>query len=58
MLITIIAWIVLITSGLVWFCSFINIYTRKTTGGRVESFISAIYACFIIILALEFIFNG
>ena len=55
MLITIIAWILLIVNGLVCLASFINIFTRKTTGGRVESFVSVVYSAFTIILALRFI---
>ncbi|WP_343001917.1 hypothetical protein [Intestinibacter bartlettii] len=57
MLITIIAWILLIVNGLVCLFSFINIFTRKTTGERVESFGSVVYAVFTIILALGFIYG-
>lgn len=55
MLITIIAWILLIVNGLVCLASFINIFTRKTTGGRVESFVSVVYSVFTIYFILRFI---
>lgn len=57
MIITIIAWIVLIVSGLLTMMSCICVFTRETTKDRVLSFVNATFYAFVIILALRFI-NG
>ena len=55
MLITIIAWIVLIVSGLVLMIDCIGMFTGSTTKKRLYCFGDAIFYSFTIMLALRFI---
>lgn len=55
MLIKIIAWIVLIVSGLVLMMDCIGIFTSATTKKRLYCFGDAIFYSFTIMLALRFI---
>jgi hypothetical protein len=57
MLITIIAWIVLIVSGLVLMIDSIGIFTSATTKKRLYCFEDAIFYSFTIMLALRFIYG-
>ena len=57
MLITIIAWIVLIVSGLVLMMDCIGIFTSATTKKRLYCFGDAIFYSFTIMLALRFIYG-
>ncbi|WP_418775907.1 hypothetical protein [Intestinibacter bartlettii] len=57
MLITIIAWIVLIVSGLVLMIDSIGIFTSATTKKRLYCFGDAIFYSFTIMLALRFIYG-
>ena len=57
MLITIIAWIVLIVSGLVLMIDCIGIFTGSTTKKRLYCFGDAIFYSFTIMLALRFIYG-
>ena len=55
MLITIIAWIVLIANCLVLMINCIGMFTCKITSDRVASFIDIVLNVSVVILALEFI---
>jgi hypothetical protein len=57
MLITIIAWIVLIVSIFLMFYSCKDTFTCKTISDKVSNFISIAYFFFVIMLALRFIYG-